>query len=251
MKNLSYYETIAAFYDIIVPRDIKGICDSIEEIIKRYNKKKKILDLGCGTGRFTIELAKRGFRMVGLDLTDEMTEAAQRNTKNANVNIKFIKGDIRDFHLKKKIGIIWARGSIGDLFNLTDVKRTFKNVRNNLLKKGIFIFDVRDFSYYIKIFKNGFRSENRIFKEGNEIIDFNFSAKLNKSTKIEKMTGEIKLKSGKRIKKYKVNHVLRYHTLKGITALLNNAGFKILEIQHGGYKLDKRKKPQYVVVVEK
>jgi len=128
---------------------------------------------------------------------------------------------------------------------------SFKNIRNNLLRHGVFIFDVRDFSYYMRKFKDGFRNENRVFKRGNEVTTFNFSAKLDKKTKIEKMTGEIAIKRGKCIKKYKVNHTLRYHTRKGITSLLNNAGFNILEIQHGGYKLDKKKKPQYVVIVEK
>jgi ubiquinone/menaquinone biosynthesis C-methylase UbiE len=251
MENLSYYETIATFYDMIVPRDVRGICDSVEALIGRHSNRKRVLDLGCGTGRFTIELTRRGFSMLGLDITDEMIEFAQKNTKKANVNIKFIKGNMRDFRLTKKIGIIWARGSIGDILNLNDVKRAFKNIRNNLLKKGIFIFDVRDFSLYIERFKNGLRSESRVFKNRHTTTNFNFSAKLNKRTKIERMTGKIITKSGKRIKTYEVNHALRYYTQKGITVLLNNAGFNILEIRQGGYEFDKKKKPQHVIVVEK
>ncbi|UCG29913.1 MAG: class I SAM-dependent methyltransferase [candidate division WOR-3 bacterium] len=251
MKNVSYYETIASFYDIIVPRNVRGICDSLEATIGRYGKSKRILDLGCGTGRFTIELAKRGFSMLGLDLTDEMIGIAQKNAKKVDVNVKFIKEDIRNFRLKKKIGVIWARGSIGDIVNLNDVKRAFKNIRNNLLKKGIFIFDVRDFSSYIGRYKDELRSESRVFKNRHTITNFNLSAKLNKRTKIERMTGEIIIQRGRCIRRYEVNHALRYYTQKGITALLNNAGFNILEIQQGGYEFDKDRKPQYVVVVEK
>lgn len=54
-----YYDVVAPVYDIIVPRDVKGICDSLEEILKRHIKSKVIVDLGCGTGRFAIELAAR------------------------------------------------------------------------------------------------------------------------------------------------------------------------------------------------
>jgi ubiquinone/menaquinone biosynthesis C-methylase UbiE len=241
MRNLSYYEAAAPFYDTVVPRDIKGVCDSVEKIIKKYNKRKKFLDLGCGTGRFTIELAKRGYSMTGLDITSEILEVAQRNAKKVKVKVKFIKGNILNFKLKKRLGVIWARGSIGDLINISDVKRAFRNIRNNLSKKGIFVFDVRDFSYYMKKFKDGFRSENRVFKQRNKVMTFNFSAKLDKKTKIERMKGEIVVKTGKNIKKYIVNHILRYHTRKGVTSLLNNAGFNVLEIQQGGYRLDKKK----------
>lgn len=251
MRNLSYYETIASYYNTIVPRDIKGVCDSVEEIIKRYNKEKELLDLGCGTGRFTVELSKRGFRMTGLDLTDEMLEIARRNTKKEDVKVEFVKGDIRHFKLKKKVSTIWARGSIGDLISRTDVKKALKSIRNNLSKKGVFIFDVRDFSSYVRRFKDGFRNENRFFKKRKKVITFNFSAKLNKRTKVEKMKGVIVVKIRKSIKKYEINHTLRYYTRKDIEDLLNSVGFKILEIQQGGYRLDKKKKPQYIVVAEK
>ena len=47
-----------------------GECDFIEKEIK-HNKATKILDIGCGTGRHSIELAKRGYSIVGIDLSEE------------------------------------------------------------------------------------------------------------------------------------------------------------------------------------
>jgi len=250
MENIRYYKKIALLYDTIVPRDIKGVCDSVEEIIRRYTSKKEILDLGCGTGRFTTELTKRGFRMIGMDLTDEMIEVARGDARKEGVKVRFTKGDIRNFKLDNRIGIIWARGSIGDLNNINDVKRAFRNIRNNLLKKGIFIFDVRDFFSYMKNFKDGIRNEHRVFRQKNKIITLNFSAELDKKTKIERMKGEIVVKTGKNIEKYEVKHILRYYTRKDTTNLLSNDECKIIDSHQVGYKLDKKKKPQYVVVAE-
>jgi len=45
-----------------------GECDFLEKEIE-YNKQVKILDIGCGTGRHSIELAKRGYELVGIDLS--------------------------------------------------------------------------------------------------------------------------------------------------------------------------------------
>lgn len=242
MHNLSYYKTIASFYDTVVPRDIKGICDSIEAIINKYEKKKEILDLGCGTGRFTSELAKRGCRMIGLDITDEMLEVARRSAKKANVKVRFIKGDVRNFKLKKRMDIIWARGSIGDLVNLNDLKRAFKNIRNNLLRHGIFIFDVRDYSDFLKTYKNGCHRETRILKQKNKTYKFSFIVKMKKKSRIAHINGRVTVGYRNNSETYKISHMMRSFTEKEITKLLSEAGFKFLEILPG-YKFERRMKP--------
>jgi SAM-dependent methyltransferase len=249
VKNLSYYRETADLYDELVPRDINGICDSVTEIAARYTPCKDMLDLGCGTGRFTVALAKRGYKMIGMDITAEMLKIARINADKARMKMRFTKGDMRNFRLRKRTGIIWARGSIGDLLEVDDVKKAFRNIRNNLLKKGIFILDVRDRSFYLQKFRDGLRSENRSYKRGKRHTTFNFSARLDKKTGIEKMTGEIKVDTGGSIRKFKIHHALRYYTRSGVTRLLKDAGFKILEI-NDGYALDKKEKPHLVIVAK-
>lgn len=245
MKKLSYYKTIASFYDTIVPRDIKGICDSVEEILRGYTSKKEILDLGCGTGRFAIELAKRGYRMTGLDITNEMLEVAQRNARKEDVKVRFIKGDIRNFQLKKKIGIIWARGSIGDLLELNDVQRAFENIKNNLSKKGIFVFDIRNYSDFLKTYKNGYHHETRNLKKKNSVYRFNFVVKINTKSKIAHIQGDVTVKGRKTFEIHEVNHMTRSYTKKQIVTLLCDTRFEILQTLPGymheqGMELGKR-----------
>jgi len=247
--KLSYYKTIAPYYDLIIPRDIKGICDSIEAIIKRYRKKKNILDLGCGTGRFSVELAKRGYHVTGLDITEEMLKVARQNAKKVKINIKYIKGDIRSFKLPKKTDVIWARGSVGDIINGDDVKRAFKNIGNNLSKEGIFIFDVRDDSDSVgKIRRSSF--ETRIFKKGKKKIIFRFIRDIDKRQKLVTIKGEVVIKSTKYFEKYKVKHTMKYYAKKEIMKLLAKVKFKILEI-FPGYESEKIKLPRLVAVVQK
>jgi 2-polyprenyl-3-methyl-5-hydroxy-6-metoxy-1,4-benzoquinol methylase len=53
-----------------------GECDFIEKEIE-HNKNLQILDVGCGVGRHSIELAKRGYKLTGIDLSFSMLDRAR------------------------------------------------------------------------------------------------------------------------------------------------------------------------------
>src|SRR4051794_38434863 len=56
-----------------------------------------ILDVGCGTGRHSVELAKRGFKVTGLDLSEGMLKVARRRAEEAGVEVEFVQRDATDF----------------------------------------------------------------------------------------------------------------------------------------------------------
>ena len=56
-----------------------------------------ILDVGCGIGRHSIELAKRGYALTGLDLSSEMLARAASAAKNAGVHVEWIHSDATKF----------------------------------------------------------------------------------------------------------------------------------------------------------
>ncbi len=72
-----------------------GECDFIEKEIG-YNKKTKILDIGCGTGRHSIELARRGYTVVGIDLSESLLQRAREKASGQNLPIVFQKQDARN-----------------------------------------------------------------------------------------------------------------------------------------------------------
>lgn len=56
-----------------------------------------VLDLCCGPGRFSLELAKRGCRVTGVDLTPFLLDKARRAGEEAGLNVEWQRGDMRDF----------------------------------------------------------------------------------------------------------------------------------------------------------
>jgi 2-polyprenyl-3-methyl-5-hydroxy-6-metoxy-1,4-benzoquinol methylase len=71
-----------------------GECDFIEKEIE-YNKATRILDIGCGTGRHSIELAKRGYAVVGIDLSESLLKRAKEKASEQKLQIAFRKHDAR------------------------------------------------------------------------------------------------------------------------------------------------------------
>jgi len=82
-----------------------GECDFIEKEI-RYNKSLHILDIGCGTGRHAIELAKRGYQVVGVDLSASMIQKAKQNAKKQQVQVTFEQHDARNLPFVSKFDIV-------------------------------------------------------------------------------------------------------------------------------------------------
>jgi 2-polyprenyl-3-methyl-5-hydroxy-6-metoxy-1,4-benzoquinol methylase len=72
-----------------------GECDFIENEIG-FNKKARILDIGCGTGRHSIELTRRGYSLVGVDLSESLLQRAREKAIAENLNCDFRKHDARE-----------------------------------------------------------------------------------------------------------------------------------------------------------
>lgn len=68
-----------------------------------------VLELGCGTGRFTIPLAREGFEMTGLDLVPAMLERARQ--KAAGLPIAWVQADARDYDLGRRFRLIIESGA--------------------------------------------------------------------------------------------------------------------------------------------
>lgn len=80
-----------------------------------------ILDIGCGTGRHSRELAKRGYRVTGLDLSSEMLANAATMAKDAGVSVQWVHADATSFSLPEQFdaAICLCEGSLG-LLSQTD-----------------------------------------------------------------------------------------------------------------------------------
>ena len=152
------YSTFARYYDSLTANiDYKKRAGYFHEIIKRYKNTEGtiLLDLACGTGSISEEMAKIGYDVIGVDYSDEMLGIALDKKFDSGLNIQYLCQDMRKLDLYGSMDItICALDSINHLNSLADVKKVFKNVALFSEPQGLFIFDINTLYKHRNILAN-------------------------------------------------------------------------------------------------
>ena len=142
------YSALAPVYDRLNDTvDYAAWADFIEACFGRFAEPKKgasVLDLGCGTGTMTIELAKRGYDLTALDHSEDMLAEADTRARDEGLkDILFLCGDMCSFELYGTVDhIICCLDGINHLTDREDLLACFSLVANYLNPGGLFIFDL-------------------------------------------------------------------------------------------------------------
>ncbi len=106
------YGRLARFYDVIyrghLEKRVPAVVDFVLRVFERDGGRevRDVLDVACGTGGFTLEFARRGFRVVGVDLSVEMVRIARRKARERGLDAEFIVGDMRRFSFGERFDAV-------------------------------------------------------------------------------------------------------------------------------------------------
>ncbi len=127
----------------------EGRLSQTKEQVERFvellelEKGAKVLDLCCGIGRHSLELARRGYDVTGVDLTEKYIEKARRNAEEEGLDVEFVRGDMRNFKRGKTYdGAINFFTSFGYFKDEKDNMKVLENVHSSLKEDGMFLLDV-------------------------------------------------------------------------------------------------------------
>lgn len=102
-----------------------------------------LLDLACGTGSLSVELAKNGFSVIGIDSSEEMLSVAQNKKFSSGADVMFLCQDMRSLDLYGTVNCcVSALDSLNHLTSEEDLLKAFRNVSLFTEDRGIFIFDM-------------------------------------------------------------------------------------------------------------
>ncbi|GBD40402.1 hypothetical protein HRbin38_00258 [bacterium HR38] len=192
-------------------------CDSLV-LLLGLQPGAKILDLACGPGRFAIPLAKRGFRVVGLDSCDVYLEQARAKAQEQGLQIEFVGGDMRAIPFENEFdAVINVFTSFGYFERDKDHLQVLKEVHKSLKPGGRFLLELINRDWLIKNFRpRNWHEYPGFFVLEESAMDF-------ARNRIESRW--IVLKGAER-KEYTLS--LRVFTLAELLELFAQAGLKVL-----------------------
>ena len=218
------FENYAVKYDDeSYTKGTSGECDFIESEIG-FDKNINVLDIGCGTGRHSIELTKRGYNVTGVDLSEAQLKRAAEKARLENLKINFLKHDARELPFENEfdLAIMLCEGSFSlmetDEMNFRILQGAHRALKNNgklifTTLNGLFplFHSVKDF-----FAKN---SESGDAKYGNNTFDLMTFRDINTTTLTDDDGKEMVLHCNE-----------RYYVPSEITWLLSSLGFKAIDI---------------------
>ena len=143
---MNAYESLAGAYDGLT-RDIpyEKILDFIEAVLQKDGKRPEtVLDLACGTGSMSVLLAKRGYRVLASDISEEMLTVAAEKAMELEENPPFfIHQSMQRLRLPQPVElVVCLLDSLNYLDEPADCPAAFRRVWQALTPGGVFLFDI-------------------------------------------------------------------------------------------------------------
>lgn len=143
---MSGYNVFARFYDELTANiDYKARAGYFHEIIGRFKSTSGniLLDLACGTGSISEQMARLGYDVIGVDYSQEMLGIAIEKKFESGLPIQYLCQDMRNIDMFGTVDVtLCALDSINHLSSANDVKKVFERVHLFAEPDGLFIFDV-------------------------------------------------------------------------------------------------------------
>lgn len=226
MPEINFFQEGSPYLDhpLLTPERTKKEIDFILSQID-LPPEGRILDVGCGPGRHGIELARRGYQVVGIDPSETMIHAAQMRAKEAGVTLDYFQEFGEDFLAQDKFDTVLCLfttlGQIND--HKQDNSQLIQSVANNLKFGGYFILEIPQLEWLIDNLKAYER-----FGEGSSYTEVFRSYAIENNIVTEKF----KIHTNQRTHVYLLKY--RVYGLHELKDMLTKSNYHTVAI-HGGY----------------
>ena len=185
----------------------------------------QVLDVGCGYGRHAMELAARGFHIVGLDLSTPLLVRGGEEAHRRGLTINFIRGDMRELDFENQFDGAYCLFSTFGYFDDETNKKTLQNIARALKPNGKILIEILNRDYVIADLPTRvwWEGEGCVVLEEVELNYFSSRIQVNRSVVFD---------DGRQLEQ---EISVRAYSLHEVGKLMHAAGFRVLEVS-GGYQ---------------
>lgn len=192
-----------------------------------------VLELGCGTGRIAVPIARAGARIVGIDRSEEMLARARTRVRRGGLSrrLTLVRGDIRDlpFTARRKFSaVLAAYGILQSLTRERDLIRTFASVARVLRRGGLFAIDVVPDLPNWDEYRNRTSLSGRHGRRGT--LTLVETVRQDRGKRLTIFDQEYRWRSGKQRRVHRFSLTFRTLSVPQMTRRLERAGFRILAV---------------------
>jgi len=224
---LSAYEALAFSYDSLT-QDIpyEQMLTYMEALLQKHGvQPETVLDLACGTGSMSVLLAKRGYRVLAADMSEDMLAMASEKAAELEENLPFfICQPMQRLRLPYTVDcVVCCLDSLNYVTNPAHCREAMKRVYNSLSDGGAFIFDINSEEKLRGL-------DGQVFLDENEQTYCVWRAEFDEAENICYYGMDLFQQEGELWSRSFEEHREYAYSVEQLTAYLQEAGFRIVEV---------------------
>lgn len=226
-RELDWYSA-PRYYDLVFSslNDREG--EFLEAVYDEYapNERRRVLEPACGSGRLLEILSKRGFSVMGFDLSAPMVEYAQKRLAQAGQRVFVQQADMATFRTRHRFDMAHCLVSTFKyLLTEEDARSHLQGMANALVKGGIYVlgFHLSDYD------SDEVENERWTAKRGRLSVTCNITSwPPNRRSRKEKIRSRLVVREGTQVDRFETNWTFRTYDEKQVLSLLR----KVPDFEH-------------------
>ena len=230
---MNAYHALAASYDRLTNDvDYEATVEFYMQILRREGlRPRTAADLACGTGSVTKLLAEKGYRVVAVDMSEEMLTEAVQKVQDMDRPPRFVCQKLQELWLPRGVDMaVCALDSLDYITNPDDCAEAIRRIYKALNPGGIFIFDVNTPEKLRAM-------DGQVFLDEDDDVYCVWRGEFDEKTNICSYAMDLFQRSGSVWHRSFEEHCEYAYSQAQLTACLKNAGFTSIEV-YGDRKFD-------------